>query len=438
MVKQLLVVVRDGISDVNKGGAMRRFIHTADIHLDSPLRGLSSYEGAPLGVLRDAPRAAFHNLVDAAIEEKVDFMVIAGDLYDGSWRDYNTGLFFISEMGRLHKASIPVYLLYGNHDAESEITKNLTLPANVHRFSAKAPQTFKLESIQVALHGQSFRQAATTDNLAKHYPPAESGYFNIGVLHTALQGHEPHANYAPCSVAELRAKEYDYWALGHVHEASVLSEKPHIVFPGNLQGRHIREPGPRGALLVTENAGSIDLSRLDVDVLRWHHLRVDVAGSASFEDVIRQTSAVLGEAYDRRAGGKPMAIRVSFTGRSSMHGQLFGMERHLRAEVLGLAASLAADHIWIEKVLVDTEPELDPKAMAGRSDALAELQQILARSGQDAEFLDGLGAELQDLLARLPRDVQDQVPQLEAIRKTGVGPLVAELAPTLLARLAGA
>lgn len=417
---------------------MRRFIHTADIHLDSPQRGLSLYEGAPVDVLRDAPRAAFRNLVDVAIAEKVDFMVIAGDLYDGNWRDYNTGLFFISEMGRLNRADIPVYLLYGNHDAESEITKNLTLPSNVHRFSAKAPQTFKLESIQVALHGQSFRQAATTDNLAKHYPAAQPGYFNIGVLHTALQGHEPHANYAPCSIAELKAKEYDYWALGHVHEAAVLSEKPHIVFPGNLQGRHIREPGPRGALLVTENAGAIGLNRLDVDVVRWHHVLVDASGSANLQDAIRQASAALGEAFERHAEGKPMAIRVSFTGRSRVHGQLFGMERHLRAEVLGLAASLAADRIWIEKVLVDTEPELDPKAMAGRSDALAELQHILARSGGDAEFVEDLGAELQDMLAKLPKDVQDQLPQLDAIRRSGVGTLVSELSPTLLARLAGA
>lgn len=416
---------------------MRRFIHTADIHLDSPLRGLSSYEGAPVDLLREAPRAAFRNLVDAAIEEKVDFMVIAGDLYDGTWRDYNTGLFFISEMGRLNRAAIPVYLLYGNHDAESEITRTLTLPPNVHRFSAKAPQTFKLESIQVALHGQSFRQAATTENLAKHYPPAHPGYFNIGVLHTALQGHEPHANYAPCSIAELQAKEYDYWALGHVHEAAVLGENPHIVFPGNLQGRHIREAGPRGALLVTENAGAITLDRLDVEVLRWHHLRVDAAASASLQDAIRLTSAALGEAYERYADGKPMAIRVSFTGRSKVHGQLFGMAPHLRAEVLGIAASLAADRIWIEKVLVDTEPELDPKAMASRSDALAELQQILARSGEDTGFLEELSTELQDLLAKLPKDVQDLLPQLEAIRKAGVGPLVSELAPTLLARLAG-
>jgi DNA repair protein SbcD/Mre11 len=417
---------------------LRRFIHTADIHLDSPLRGLSSYEGAPVELLREAPRTAFRNLVDTAIEEKVDFMVIAGDLYDGNWRDYNTGLFFVSEMGRLNRASIPVYLLYGNHDAESEITRSLTLPANVHRFSAKAPQTFKLESLQVALHGQSFLHSATVENLAKDYPQAESGYFNIGVLHTALQGHEPHANYAPCSIAELKAKQYDYWALGHVHEAAVLSEKPHIVFPGNLQGRHIRELGPRGALLVTENAGVIGLNRLDVDVVRWHHLQIDAAEIGSMQDAIRQTGIAMTEAYERHAEGRPMAIRVSFVGRSKVHGQLFGMEPQLRAEILGLAASLVADRIWIEKVMVGTQPELDPKVLAARSDALAELQQILAQAGEDAEFLDSLATELQDLSAKLPRDVQDQLSQLDAIRKDGVAPLVSELAPTLLARLAGA
>jgi DNA repair protein SbcD/Mre11 len=416
---------------------LRRFIHTADIHLDSPLRGLSSYEGAPVALLREAPRAAFRNLVDVAIEEKIDFMIIAGDLYDGNWRDYNTGLFFVAEMGRLHRASIPVYLLYGNHDAESEITRNLTLPANVHRFGSKAPQTFKIPALQVALHGQSFRQAATMENLAKDYPPVEPGYFNIGVLHTALQGHEPHANYAPCSVSELKAKQYDYWALGHVHEAAVVDEQPHIVFPGNLQGRHIREPGPRGALLITEQAGEITLDRLDVDVLRWHTLEVNVASATSFQEATRQASAELALTYERHADGRPMALRVEFTGRSKVHGQLFGMEAQLRAEVLGMAASLAPDRIWIEKVVVGTEPELDPKALAQRSDALAELQHILARAGHDAGFLEDLAAELQDLSAKLPKDVQDQLPRLTAIRQEGVEPLVAELAPTLLARLAG-
>ena len=417
---------------------MRRFIHTADIHLDSPLRGLSSYEGAPVALLREAPRAAFRNLVDIAIEEKIDFMIIAGDLYDGNWRDYNTGLFFVAEMARLNRASIPVYLLYGNHDAESEITKNLTLPPNVHRFGSKAPQTFKIPSLQVALHGQSFRQAATMENLAKDYPPAESGYFNIGVLHTALQGHEPHANYAPCSVSELKAKDYDYWALGHVHEAVVVHERPHIVFPGNLQGRHIREAGARGAFLVTEHEGEVTLDRLDVDVLRWHTLEVNVTRAKSFQEAIREASIALTLAYERQADGRPMAVRVQFSGRSTVHGQLFGMEAQLRAEVLGLAAALAPDRIWIEKVVVGTTPELDPKAIAARSDALAELQEILARAGHDAGFLEAVAVELQDLSAKLPKDVQDQLPRLTAIRQEGAGRLVAELAPTLLARLAGA
>ena len=138
-----------------------KFIHAADIHLDSPLIGLASYQNAPVQALRTASRDAFTRLIDVAIDEAVDFMVIAGDLYDGNWRDFNTGHFFVREMGRLHKAGIPVFLLYGNHDAESEMTRRLTLPANVHVFDTKKPVTHKLEALRVALHGRSFKDAAT-------------------------------------------------------------------------------------------------------------------------------------------------------------------------------------------------------------------------------------------------------------------------------------
>ncbi|MCP5069854.1 MAG: DNA repair exonuclease [bacterium] len=130
-----------------------RFIHAADIHLDSQLKGLSAYEGAPVELLRTASRGAFSNLVDAALEEEVDFMVIAGDLYDGDWKDYNTGLFFSREMGRLDRAEIPVFVVYGNHDAESEITKQLSLPGNVQTFNVRNPQTHRLKDLKVALHG---------------------------------------------------------------------------------------------------------------------------------------------------------------------------------------------------------------------------------------------------------------------------------------------
>ena len=111
-----------------------KFIHTADLHLDSPLRGLSAYADAPAERLRTATRDAFHNLVTQAIDEQVDFMVIAGDVYDGDWKDFNTGLFFVRQMGRLRHAGIPVYLLYGNHDADSEMTRGLELPDNVYVF----------------------------------------------------------------------------------------------------------------------------------------------------------------------------------------------------------------------------------------------------------------------------------------------------------------
>ena len=228
-----------------------RFLHAADIHLDSPLIGLANVEGRVAERIRTAPRAAFEALVERAIEDDVDFLVIAGDLYDGTWRDYKTGLFFAEQMGRLNQARIPVYVLHGNHDAESQITKPLVLPDNVSVFGTRKAETFRIDELNVALHGQSFREKAVIDNLVPDYPAPVDGAFNIGVLHTALGGMGDHANYAPCSVPELVAKGYDYWALGHVHQGQVLNERPHVVFPGNLQGRHVRETGPKGACLVT-------------------------------------------------------------------------------------------------------------------------------------------------------------------------------------------
>nr|WP_291920186.1 DNA repair exonuclease [Maricaulis sp.] len=226
-----------------------RFFHAADIHLDSPLRGLAGQEGNAVARVRSATREAFDLLVGRAVEERVDFLVLAGDLYDGDWRDYKTGLFFAKQMGRLKKEGIPVYLLHGNHDAESQITRRLELPDNVHVFGARMPETFALEELKVALHGQSFRQRDITENLVPDYPAPISGNFNIGVLHTGLGGMGGHENYAPCAMEDLVNKGYNYWALGHVHKASVLHVKPHVVFPGNLQGRHARETGAKGASL---------------------------------------------------------------------------------------------------------------------------------------------------------------------------------------------
>lgn len=232
---------------------MFRFIHAADPHLDSPLRGLEAHEGAPVDVLRRATRRAFENLIQLAIDEAVDFLVIAGDVYDGDWRDYSTGLFFRGQMARLNDKGIPVFLIAGNHDAASVVSKKLVLPGNVSVFSTRTAESKELEGLPVVIHGRGFPQREVTENIAKEYPDAVPSKFNLGLLHTSLTGRPGHDRYAPCSEEDLTTKGYGYWALGHIHQPEIISQDPWIVFAGNCQGRHVKETGARGCRLVTVN-----------------------------------------------------------------------------------------------------------------------------------------------------------------------------------------
>ncbi|MGD9656427.1 MAG: exonuclease SbcCD subunit D [Methylocystis sp.] len=381
-----------------------RFIHTGDIHLDSPLKGVSGQQGAAAERIRTATRVAFDNLVGQAIEEQADFMVIAGDLYDGDWRDYQTGLFFVKQMGRLAQAGIPIFLLYGNHDAESQITRRLTLPANVSVFSARRPETFRLQHLGVALHGQSFRQRDVTDNLVTAYPAPLAGCFNIGVLHTGLGGMQGHTNYAPCAIEDLINKGYDYWALAHVHQAAVLNERPHVVFCGNLQGRHIRESGPKGASLVTVEDGQLEaISPLHVDCVRWIHLPVPVGSCNTSADAIDRVRAAIEDAVARDAQGRLLVCRIELTGRTKLHGELLASADRLLAESRAAALGLGEESAWIERVVVATE---SPDASACREDALGDLQRMILGAAGDADLRARLASELGDLVRKLPHDVR--------------------------------
>ena len=418
-----------------------KFIHTADIHLDSPLRGLSSYPDAPADRLRTATRDAFHNLVSSAIDEQVDFMVIAGDVYDGDWKDFNTGLFFVRQMGRLRQAGIAVYLLYGNHDAESEMTRGLELPANVHVFPSRKAETFRVEDMKVALHGRSFKVAATTENLVPCYPEPVAGWLNIGVLHTALEGHAEHARYAPCSVAELQAKGYQYWALGHVHEHWVQRGDTTIAYPGNLQGRHIRELGARGALLVTAEDGAItEVARLEVDVLRWHALDIDIRAAADLRSAVRMAGQAMAQMLDATPAGLPLAVRVVFKGPSAAHAALLVDEGQLRQEVIAQAVALDADRIWVEKVRVASEalataPTSHQDEAQG---ALAELESLALSAQHDPDFVRSLQADWQALLEKLPHDVLQAAPDLSLLRQDPVAQVpgrIQQATPLLMARV---
>ena len=419
-----------------------KFIHTADLHLDSPLRGLAAYPDAPAERLRTATRDAFENLVTLAIDEQVDFMVIAGDVYDGDWKDFNTGLFFVRQMGRLRSAGIPVYLLYGNHDADSEMTRGLALPDNVHCFSSRKAETFRIDDKKVALHGRSFRVAATTENLLPSYPEPVAGWLNIGVLHTALEGNAEHAKYAPCSVAELMAKGYQYWALGHVHEHWMQRGDVTIAYPGNLQGRHVRELGARGALLITaEDDEIIEVDRLVVDVLRWHVLEVDIGEISDREGAIRAAGLGLQRTLDSTPSHLPVAVRVLFKGRSAAHAELVCDEGQLRQEVIAQAVALDADRLWIEKVRVVSEG-LETERLSFSDEAasaLSELASLALSAKDDPEFVQSLHADWMALLQKLPHDVLQASPDLQSLRQDPMAQMTDRLeqaAPMLLSRVA--
>lgn len=336
-----------------------RFLHAADIHLDSPLHGLSRYEGLPIDEIRSATRSAFDNLVRSAIEEAVNFVLIAGDLFDGDWRDMGTGLYFARAMGRLEQAGIPVFVLAGNHDAASVISRSVPWPPNVKLFGSRKPETHRLLDLAVAVHGQSFSTPAVTENLVLAYPNPDAHSFNIGMLHTALAGRQGHADYAPCSVDDLRSKAYHYWALGHVHEFEIVTTDPYVIFPGNLQGRTIRETGAKGAVIVTVVDQEVTaVERIDLDVIRWVRLEVNCAGALE-DDVADLVRAELGRLHGANASGRPLVARVTLIGETANAGALHDSAASLRDDVRAIANSISPD-LFVEKVKVlVTEPARD-------------------------------------------------------------------------------
>lgn len=375
-----------------------KFLHAADIHLDSPLAGLRDRADLPPDLVRHCTRRAFAAMIDLAIAEDVAFVVIAGDLYDGDWKDFSTGLFFAEQMRRLRR---PCFLLRGNHDARSVITRNLTSPDNVFEFSSRTCTTFERPDLGVALHGHSFPQRAVPEDLSAGYPHPITGLLNIGVLHTSAD--DPgvvHDVYAPCNVAALTLKGYDYWALGHIHMRRVLSERPWIVFPGNLQGRHAKETGPKGCSLVTvEDNAIVAVEHRSVDVLRWATVEVDAGGT----DVALLTGRIATAVRTalETADGRPLLARVSLTGATDLHGTLLSDTDQLAAECRA-AAIAGGGELWVETVRVGTRP-----AREDMTDTLAPLRSAFAAGLDDPALVAGLMQEFVSLRQKLPSAARD-------------------------------
>jgi DNA repair exonuclease SbcCD nuclease subunit len=387
-----------------------KFLHCADIHLDSPLTGLRARADLPPEITRHCTRRALAAMIDLALAEDVAFVVIAGDLYDGDWKDFSTGLFFAEQMRRLGR---PCYLLRGNHDARSIITSKLRLPDNVREFSSRTCETFSVPGLPVVLHGHSFPNRAVPEDLSATYPAARPGHLNIGVLHTSAEDPGEHEPYAPCSPAALALKGYGYWALGHIHKRRELSRRPWIVFPGNLQGRHPNETGAKGCSIVTvEDTEIVDVTHRAVDVLRWAALEIDVTGADEPTLIARLADHVAAALAD--AEGRPILARLTLTGRTDLHDLWRTQADRLAAECRNAAIAADAD-LWVDSVRLRTEPVVRP--MTGRLD---ELHAAYTSSLEDPALIAGLLEHLAALRQKLPGPAREgaDLPQTEAQLRT--------------------
>lgn len=386
-----------------RGMRLFTFLHAADIHLDSPLRGLERYDGAPVEEIRNATRQAFENLVSLALEEQVAFVLIAGDLYDSDWKDYNTGLFFAGQMNRLREAKIEVVVVRGNHDAKSSITRVLSPPPNVRFLSSSQPETVVFEDLGVTVVGQSYPKRVLTEDLSADYPNADGEHLTIGMLHTSVDGREGHEPYAPCKVSDLVEKGYDYWALGHIHQREVLHEDPWIVFPGCLQGRHIREVGAKGCSLVTvEDERIVGVEHRELDVVRWALCRVDVSEASSGDDVIELTRDVIREVVDD-VEAPLIAVRVELTGATEAHRDLSTNPARWTNEIRAVAINF--ENVWIEKVRLATTARADLDEMRRRDDVIGHVLRAFDSLEQGGENEVVLDDDVAALIRKLPPEL---------------------------------
>ena len=372
-----------------------QFIHAADLHIDSPLAALGLKDARVAATFAAAGRRAVEQLVETTIASGAKFLIVAGDVFDEDWRDVSTGLFFVRELGKLHRAGVKTYLIRGNHDAMSEISRSLPYPPSVHVFEARKGQTQLIEELRVALHGRSFHERAVPSDFVAGYAPRRNEWLNIGVLHTSLAGSADHNPYAPCSVADLARFGYDYWALGHIHAAAVVCRDPWIVYPGNIQGRHSRETGPKGAMLVTAEDGRIvAVETLPLDAARWAHARPDVSGLDDEGAISDAVAAALAAAH-AEAEGRPLAIRLTLCGETAAHARLLARlsdsGRAWRGELQALAYRLSQD-CWIEKIRLETKP---PRAAFAVQPDAFDVAGLLAAAAEEPGFL----AEIEGLLA---------------------------------------
>ena len=372
-----------------------RFVHAADLHIDAPMRNVPTGSGHELEQFRLATRRAFRNVVTYCIDQSADLLLLAGDIFDGEIRDARGSLYFSEMLGELAQAGCRVAMVLGNHDSPETLGRALTLPeGSVKLFSGDQPETWDLPDLGVCVHGQSYPRKVVSENLARAFPAPRVERFNIGLLHCNVAGSSGHENYAPCSLDDLVVKGYDYWALGHVHEGRVLSERPHVAYPGNTQGRHIKETGPRGVLVGEVKDGALmTLDQEPMDVVRWEQIEIDATGVGDVEDLLDavREAAIVARNF---ADGRPLMVRLKVSGRSVIHPQLAAATDDVRQRVREVLGTLGS--VFLERLILEVKSAADATSSPDEAHPLEDMiRSVLADWCEKDARLKGVMTEFQ-------------------------------------------
>ncbi len=260
---------------------MVKFIHAADVHLGITYAGVGKNHKDIARMLKQAAFDAFERVIDTAIEEEVDALVLAGDLLDSSRTFVKEKLFLQSQLNRLAPFGIPVIVALGNHDAGSAYV------SGEHIYTlGSAVETIEVETRngeRVAFSGFSYEVPVVATRKVQEYPAKSANCdIHIGVLHgelTTAQG-----RYAPFSIPELREKGYDYWALGHIHKCQEVSSKPCAWYSGTTQGADRKESDPKGALLVEILPGKAPEVRfIETSTMDWTEVELAISETNRLE-----------------------------------------------------------------------------------------------------------------------------------------------------------
>ncbi|MER9243455.1 DNA repair exonuclease [Mesorhizobium sp. M0633] len=410
-----------------------RFVHTADTHLDSPLRTLALRNPELAELVGDASRQAFISIVDLCLAERVDALVIAGDLYDGDQTSMKTARFLALQMMRLHQAGVRVYMIRGNHDAMSRISKQLVLPDTVTIFSGRTQSVIQSGAgLDVVLHGLSFASPKAAESLLPKYAGPREGAANIGIMHTSLAGSPGHDVYAPCSVADLQGHGFEYWALGHIHVRKVYPGASTLVMPGIPQGRDINEAGEKSVTLATINDDrSVDIEEKLTSVAQFERVSVDLAGTSELPEAVGRIRSAL-EQSRIAARSQYLIARLGLVGASGLSWTMIRDKDLVLAE-----AEQAAEQVgntWVEKV------ELNLSAPGtGKSEDVADPTLELAESMRANATSDAFRSEARELvlktIADLPTDARDFAGKDEAALEAFLDDVLARGVDLVTARL---